>query len=167
MAKSNYVTMKEMSTSWQAMKMMKKKNGEQRRLRISWWWERRTERCIFLQKIECRDRPEQKARTEAETTRDCRLWRYVIWIGTSDNRTLTKLEEKLNTYLNELPVLGFNSGKYDLKSMKEFLFPHLIEHHPIKLTVKRNNNHVSQDKFSEAPRYFELCCTRLQLWPVP
>ena len=61
---------------------------------------------------------------------------------TGDNKVLTKLEEKLNTYVNELPVQGFNSGKYDLGAVKEFLFPYLIEHHPIKFTVKRNNNHM-------------------------
>ena len=32
-------------------------------------------------------------------------------VRTSDNKVLTKLEEKLHAYLNELPVLGFNSGK--------------------------------------------------------
>ena len=33
---------------------------------------------------------------------------------TSDNKVLIQLEEKLNAYIQELPVLGFNSGKYDL-----------------------------------------------------
>ena len=33
---------------------------------------------------------------------------------TSDNKVLIQLEEKLNAYKQELPVLGFNSGKYDL-----------------------------------------------------
>ena len=32
---------------------------------------------------------------------------------TSDNKFLSQLEEKLIEYLRELPVLGFNSGKYD------------------------------------------------------
>ena len=61
---------------------------------------------------------------------------------TSDNKVLNELAEKLNAYIQELPVLGFNSGKYDLNAVKEFLFPYLIEHHPIKLTVKRNSNHM-------------------------
>ena len=60
----------------------------------------------------------------------------------SDNKVLNELEEKLNVYLNELAVLGFNSGKYDLNAVKKFLFPYLIENHPIKFTVKRNNNHI-------------------------
>ena len=41
---------------------------------------------------------------------------------TSDNKVLCQLEEKLNAYTQELPVLGFNSGKYDLNATKEFLF---------------------------------------------
>ena len=63
-------------------------------------------------------------------------------VETSDNKVLNKLKEKLNAYLDELPVLGCNSGKYDLNAVKEFLFPYLIKHHPIKFTVKRNNNHL-------------------------
>ena len=51
-------------------------------------------------------------------------------------------EEKLIAYIQELPVLGFNSGKYDLNATKEFLFPYLIQHQPIKFTVKRNSNHT-------------------------
>ena len=43
-------------------------------------------------------------------------------VQTSDNKVLTKLEEKLNTYLNELPMLGYNSRKYDLNAVKEFCF---------------------------------------------
>ena len=61
---------------------------------------------------------------------------------TSDNKVLCQLEEKLNTYIQELPVLLFNSGKYDLNATKEFLFLYLIKHHPIKFTVKRNSNHM-------------------------
>ena len=60
----------------------------------------------------------------------------------SDHKVLSQLEEKLNAYIQELPVLGSNSGKYDLNASKEFLFPYLIKHQPIKITVKRNNNHM-------------------------
>ena len=60
----------------------------------------------------------------------------------SDNKVLNELEEKLNVYIQELPVLGFNSGKYDLNAVKKFLFPYLIETQAIKFTVKRNSNHM-------------------------
>ena len=44
-------------------------------------------------------------------------------VRTSDNKVLKELAEKLNTCIQELPMLGFNSGKYDLNAWKEFLFP--------------------------------------------
>ncbi|CAH3135999.1 unnamed protein product [Porites lobata] len=82
---------------------------------------------------------------------------------TRDNKVLNGLEEKLNVYLNELPMPGFNSGKYDLNAVKTFLFPYLIETQPIKFTLKTNSNHASQDRFSQAPGHFQLCCARIQL----
>ena len=83
---------------------------------------------------------------------------------TNDNKVLNELEEKLNVHLNELPRLGFNSGKYDLNAVKEFLFPYLIETQLIKFTVKKKQQpYVSQDRFSQAPGHFELCCAGIQL----
>ena len=42
---------------------------------------------------------------------------------TSDNKVLNELAVKLTEYLRKLPVLGFNSGKYDLNAVKNFYFP--------------------------------------------
>ena len=83
----------------------------------------------------------QERRQRREEIADCE---DVLFgeVRTSDNKVLNELAQKLNAYLSELPVLGFNSGKYDLNAVKEFLFPYLIEHHPIKFTVKRNSNHM-------------------------
>ena len=39
---------------------------------------------------------------------------------------LEKLKERFTEYLEELPVHGFNSGKYVLSAVKEFLFPVLV-----------------------------------------
>ena len=55
---------------------------------------------------------------------------------------LELLKEKLDSYLKELPVLGFNSGKYDINAIKEFLIPYLVKHEPVLFTVKKNNNHM-------------------------
>lgn len=55
---------------------------------------------------------------------------------------LIQLGDKLTAYIQELPVLGFNSGKYDINIAKRFLLPYFIKHHPIKFSVKRNNNHM-------------------------
>ena len=40
----------------------------------------------------------------------------------------TKLIERLHDHLRQLPVVGFNSGKYDLIVMKKFLLPHFLLH---------------------------------------
>ena len=53
---------------------------------------------------------------------------------------LKKLKDRLEEYLKELPVLGFNSGKYDLNAVKEFVFPVLVENEEVQLTIKRSNN---------------------------
>lgn len=53
---------------------------------------------------------------------------------------LKKLRDRLDEYLRELPVLGFNSGKYDLNAVKEFLFPVLVQNEQVQVTIKRNNN---------------------------
>ena len=51
-----------------------------------------------------------------------------------------KLRDQLQEYLQELPVLGFNSGKYDLNAVKEFLFPVLVQNKGVQFTIKRNHN---------------------------
>jgi len=46
---------------------------------------------------------------------------------------------QLKQYLQELPVVGFNTGKYDVNAMKIDFFTRLVDSHKIKYTVKRNN----------------------------
>ena len=83
----------------------------------------------------------QEQRRRQEEIADCEDMLFGE-VRTSDSKVLNELAQKLNAYLSELPVLGFNSGKYDLNAVKKFLFPYLIEHHSIKFTVKRNSNHM-------------------------
>ena len=52
---------------------------------------------------------------------------------------LEKLQEKLELHLMELPVLGFNSGKYDINAAKNHFFGHLVKHEQVKFAKKRNN----------------------------
>ena len=53
-----------------------------------------------------------------------------------------KLQEKLELYLMELPVLGFNSGKYNINAAKNPFFAHLVKHEQVQFLIKRNNNHM-------------------------
>ena len=83
----------------------------------------------------------QERRRRREEIADCEDMLFGE-VQTSDNKVLNELAEKLSAYIQELPVLRFNSGKYDLNAVKEFLFPYLIETQPVKFTVKRNSNHM-------------------------
>ena len=51
---------------------------------------------------------------------------------------LEKLKEKLNEYLHELPVLGFNV----INVVKKYLFLYLVKHVEVRFVIKRNNNHM-------------------------
>ena len=55
---------------------------------------------------------------------------------------LEMLHEKLLQQCQSLPVIGFNSGRYDLNAIKQFVLPYLKKNSPtgIKFVVKRNNN---------------------------
>ena len=57
---------------------------------------------------------------------------------------LYQLKQQLEHYLQELPVVGFNTGKYDVNAMKVNFFTRLVDSHKIKYTVKRNNKNTGQ-----------------------
>ena len=62
------------------------------------------------------------------------------------------LEKQLQAWLHQLPVLGFNSGRYDLNAIKKFFVPLLIHNntaeHASCFVIKRQNNFMclSTDK---------------------
>ena len=76
---------------------------------------------------------------ESESTSQSKLYKHI-----------NKLREQLDEYLQELPVLGFNSGKYDINVMKRYLYPVLQETDP-------------QNREVEVSRYHKLSCSRIQL----
>ena len=49
-----------------------------------------------------------------------------------------QLREKLEAYLHELPVLGFNSAKYDMNVIKPYFFQHFMQS---TLQEKKKKNH--------------------------
>jgi G:T-mismatch repair DNA endonuclease (very short patch repair protein) len=53
---------------------------------------------------------------------------------------LYQLKQQLERYLQEFPVVGFNTGKYHVNAMKVDFFTRLVDSHKIKHTVKWNNN---------------------------
>lgn len=54
-----------------------------------------------------------------------------------------KLIDALNVHISELPVVGFNSGKYDLNVLKEVLIPHLVTNGGIQFTIKKNHSYLA------------------------
>ena len=57
-----------------------------------------------------------------------------------DDRKSTNLKNKLDDFLKEHIVLGFNSGKYDINVVKVYLLKSL--HPGITFTIKKNNDYM-------------------------
>ncbi|XP_078359971.1 uncharacterized protein LOC144644372 [Oculina patagonica] len=54
-----------------------------------------------------------------------------------------KLLEELDEHISELPVIGFNSGKYDINVLKEVLIPTLVQNQGIQFTIKKNQAYLA------------------------
>ena len=69
------------------------------------------------------------------------------------------LENQLQAWLHQLPVLGFNSGRYDLNAIKKFFVPLLIHNNTAErascFVIKRQNNFMclSTDKL----KFVDIC----------
>ena len=62
---------------------------------------------------------------------------------------LTDLREHFERYCNTLPVFGFNSAKYDIKLIKSYLFPVLVNERQIEPTVIKKANQLISFKFGD------------------
>ena len=58
------------------------------------------------------------------------------------NRTnpFKKLLDQLFSWLRQLPVIGFNSGHYDLNVIKKFYIPYMVKNDETRFVIKRQNN---------------------------
>ena len=69
------------------------------------------------------------------------------------------LEKQLQVWLHQLPVIGFNSGRYDLNAIKKFFVPLLIHNNTTErascFVIKRQNNFMclSTDKL----KFVDIC----------
>ena len=54
------------------------------------------------------------------------------------NHPLVKVKAKYDAWMNEIPVVGFNSGKYDVNIIKPYLIQKLKEE--LQFVVKKNNS---------------------------
>lgn len=58
-------------------------------------------------------------------------------------RKFDKLENDLQSYLRDLPVFGFNSGKYDIPLIRKHLIKYVLENNDkVLFTVKKGNNYM-------------------------
>ena len=73
-------------------------------------------------------------------------WRRRRGDDDNDASPYAALADRLWTHLRQMPVLGFNSGKYDLNVVKKYLTPLLItddaQHTSSAFTIKRQNNYM-------------------------
>jgi G:T-mismatch repair DNA endonuclease (very short patch repair protein) len=74
--------------------------------------------------------------------------------GKFEASKLQTLQNRLETYLNRLPVIGFNSGTYDMNVLKPHLVTYLQENDTISAPIKKNNHWMS------------LCTERLQFLDI-
>ena len=105
-----------------------------------------------------------------------RVWDKVAASAHGDDENGTKtvnpyktLEKQLQTWLHQLPVLGFNSGKYDLNTIKRFFVPLLIRNSDSEqascFVIKRHNSFMCLSFYRqvEDSRHGKLRSAWLQL----
>ena len=63
------------------------------------------------------------------------------------------LENQLQVWLHQLPVVGFNSGRYDLKTIKKFFVPLLI--HNNAAVIKRQNTYMCLS--TDQLKFVDIC----------
>ena len=56
------------------------------------------------------------------------------------SRSISQLIKKFHAYLSELPIVGFNSQKYDLNVLRTPLIRYLMKHDQIKFVIKRDSS---------------------------
>ena len=80
-------------------------------------------------------------------------------------KEILQLQNDFQKYIQELPVIGFNSGRYDLNLVKPKLMKHLkmFENQQNKFVVKRNNNYIcvsnGEFKFLDITNYLAPGCS--------
>ena len=57
----------------------------------------------------------------------------------SKTNPFKKLLDQLFSWLRQLPVIGFNSGHYDLNVIKKFYIPYMVKNNDIQFVIKRQN----------------------------
>ena len=56
--------------------------------------------------------------------------------------------------MKQLPVVGFNGGRYDVNTMKTAFFPFLVKQNELEFVNKKQNSYMCP--FSERPRLLDM-----------
>ena len=66
----------------------------------------------------------------------------------SELRVISKLRQDFENYYSTIPVFGFNSSRYDLNLMKEYLLHHLlIERNVVPKVIRMGNKYIGMKFF--------------------
>ena len=89
--------------------------------------------------LECEDERTEEDDEADMSTQFLQMQKNQLW----------DLQQHFERYVNNLPVFGFNSGKYDLNLIKSYLLPYLIHERDIQPTVIKKANHFVSVKFGD------------------
>ena len=80
-------------------------------------------------------------------------------------KSINKLKDEFNRYINQLPVIGFNSGKYDINLIKHQIMSYIsMQYNESDIfTIKRENSYLSiatpHLKFLDISNYLAAGCS--------
>ena len=77
------------------------------------------------------------------------MTKFVPQLISHKKNQLIDLQDSLERYCNVLPVLDFNSAKYDLKLIKSKLLPIPVNEREIERTVIKKANRFISFKFDD------------------
>ena len=60
-------------------------------------------------------------------------------------KSLNNIKKELDRYVTQIPVVGFNSGKYDLNLIKKYIMSYIVENYDEQdiHTIKKENSDLS------------------------
>ena len=64
--------------------------------------------------------------------------------------------KQLHDWLHKLPVIGFNSGKYDLNAVKQFLVPYFLSKKEEEEEMDQDDNEKEEEEENDGIESF-LC----------
>ena len=98
-----------------------------------------------IDQIEVTSIPFLEAEANLEISEDDEI-DYDVKIRNSELRKLSQIKEEVSKYCDDLPVFGFNSSRYDLNLIKEFLLKILLnERNCSPAVIRRSNSFIGMN----------------------